>query len=360
MRLLEVRNAHQALPMATELLERFGVSRDSRNGPVLTLPDSVTTTYTHPTERIVFWPERDYNVAFVLYEALWMLAGRNDLAPLLRYVKTFGQFSDDGQILFGAYGWRWRRLAGFDQLAVIADRLRKDPLDRRCVLEIWNSAMDLGNDSKDVPCNDTVTFQRDADGRLNMTVFCRSNDILWGAYYANAFHFGMLLEYMASWIGCPVGRYEQISVNWHGYLSTMPQVAGLHTKAFRSLYSVPYEADNPYRDGKVRVEPMPASSPNAHPVDFLIGWILNAADHGFNGQTAPDSPWAKSIYMVLYAHHLYKTVPGMARFDEAHKALDAVDPKIDWVLSMRQWLIRRNAKAILNESNHGVVRTENG
>src|SRR5690348_17067041 len=104
MRVLEARNAHDALPKGIRLMRNHGVSRDSRNGQVLQAPWPVTTVYTKPCERVMFWPERDANPAFHLYESLWMLQGRNDLSPLLRYVRDFGRFSDDGETLYGAYG----------------------------------------------------------------------------------------------------------------------------------------------------------------------------------------------------------------------------------------------------------------
>jgi hypothetical protein len=49
---------------------------------------------------------------------------------------------------------------------------------------------------------------------------CRSNDIIWGCYGANAVHMSMLHEYLAGHIGVPVGVYTQISFDWHTYLET--------------------------------------------------------------------------------------------------------------------------------------------
>src|SRR5690606_25596877 len=103
---LDVRNAHEALPIAVQYLQDHGIRRQSRNGPVLLSDEPVTTSYSQPTERCVFYQDRDYNVFFNVYEALWMLAGMNDVKPLLRYVKSFGDFSDDGLHLNGAYGHR--------------------------------------------------------------------------------------------------------------------------------------------------------------------------------------------------------------------------------------------------------------
>jgi hypothetical protein len=219
---LPVRNAHEALPKGVALLLHKGIMRNSRNGPVLVAPEPVATVYEKPTERVVHWPERDANPFFHLYESLWMLAGRRDVAPLTRYVKRMAEFSDDGENFNAAYGYRWR--GQLDQVRTISLMLKKNPDDRRCVLQIWNQYCDFYGgdwhmyDGKDAACNVAATFQVDPDGYLNMIVFCRSNDMIWGAYGANAVHFSMLQEYVARRAGYRVGSYTQISVNYHAYV----------------------------------------------------------------------------------------------------------------------------------------------
>lgn len=227
MKVLTVRNVNEALPFGLKLLKQEGIRKDSRNGPVLVMPQPVTTHYTHPKERVLFWAERDANPFFHLFESLWMLAGRKDLAYVKQYVKRMETFSDDGITLHGAYGYRWRNhfdLEGSghptlpDQLSIIIRRLRVDPTDRRCVLTMWDPVADLDHQGKDVPCNTQIYFWV-RDVYLDMTVMCRSNDIIWGAYGANAVHFGALQEYMASCIGLEVGHMWQVSNNYHAYVN---------------------------------------------------------------------------------------------------------------------------------------------
>jgi thymidylate synthase len=335
MRVLAVRNAHQALSVGLSYLAHQGQRRASRNGQVLVSSEPVSTVYSHPLEKVVHYRSRDYNVAFVLYEAMWMLRGRNDLAPLTRYVRDFGRFSDDGATLHGAYGRRWRSAFRHgtsswseDQLSTIVGRLRRDPDDRRCVLQIWDASLDLDSSSKDVPCNDTATFQIGGDGRLDMVVFCRSNDIVWGAYYANAFHFGFLLEYMAHRIGVPVGTYTQVSVNYHAY-----------TEVTRNLsVPVPYERDlDPYRFGK-------CSSPVLEgDVDEQVALLLWEADAPDSGQTHwPRYEWARAAQAVLRAHRMWRELPAPDRFSKPILHLRSSGLlHLDWVQAMRSWLQRR-------------------
>lgn len=161
------------------------VTRNSRNGRVLQVDEPVMVTYTHPRERVLFNGVRDVNCFFHLYESLWMLAGRNDVAPLAYYVKRMDGFSDDGKTLNGAYGYRWRNqytgtMVGnspyVDQLDLIVQHLKANPASRRAVLQMWNVRDDLlkvgcsrGTDcpphtSKDVCCLAPETKFRSPEG----------------------------------------------------------------------------------------------------------------------------------------------------------------------------------------------------
>jgi len=232
----------------------FTTKQSTRNGNVIRIPGPVTITYQRPSERVLFNTVRDCNPFFHLYESLWMLAGRNDVAPLKFFVDTIDQFSDDGVTFNGAYGHRWRHSVvtkylgdsliehqEVDQLDKLIEHLKLDPTSRRAVLQMWNVEDDLlkivTHDtttdktsqyrtyallSKDVCCNLSVVFEIDqltAEPQLNMTVFNRSNDMVLGMFGANVVHFSFLQEYMASRLGMVVGQYHQVSANLHIYES---------------------------------------------------------------------------------------------------------------------------------------------
>jgi len=254
-KVINVKNVDQALPIGVDLLLSEGVKRDSRNGPVYQYPTPVTTVYANPLERVLFWPSRKANPFFHLYESLWMLGGRNDVAPLSRYVKRMETFSDDGETFNGAYGFRWRKHFGIDQLLAIARALKADPSDRRQVLQIWDNECDLGSKSRDIPCNVAATFQIGVEGRLDMVVFNRSNDMIWGAYGANAVHFSYLLEYVACRIGVPVGTYTQISTNYHAYEEVLTGISEL--RPFANPYIQP---PDPYSENPSEIKLFPLMS----------------------------------------------------------------------------------------------------
>lgn len=213
--LIGARNVNDALAQGLRYLNEHGVREESRNGEVLVSPCPVTTMYALPENRVLFSPIRDANPFFHLMESLWMLAGRSDVAWPVFFNKGFSNYSDDGVVLNGAYGYRWRRHFGHDQLFDIVKMLKDDPTSRRAVLQMWD-AQDLVTASRDLPCN-TVIYFRVREGCLDMTVSNRSNDIYWGAYGANAVHMSILQEFMAAAIGVKMGFYYQVSNNYHCY-----------------------------------------------------------------------------------------------------------------------------------------------
>lgn len=227
----------------------------SRVGDVLQIQEPVIITYKNPRQRVLFNEARDGNPVFHLVESLWMLAGRNDVAPLKYYASQIGEIaSDDGITFNGAYGYRWRKRLGIidswndgikgwqvqvehtDQLKVLIDHLKKKPESRRAVLQMWNVEDDLLkiDVTKDVCCNLSVMFSIRQEewskaypkmgitashrSVLDMTVTNRSNDMIWGMLGANVVHFSFLHEYMACCLGVGVGVYNQISNNLHVYV----------------------------------------------------------------------------------------------------------------------------------------------
>jgi hypothetical protein len=230
-----------------------------------------------------------------------------------------------------------------DQLKVIAEALQKNPDDRRQVLEMWDATVDLGRQGKDLPCNLMATFQINTTGALDLSVFCRSNDIVWGCYGANAVHFSFLLEYMARWIGVPVGRYSQISINWHGYLET-----------FQPLQE---RSDSIEQDPYVMGEVRPLSFPEGPVSDQKIQEILLETERQ-QLHKQEDEFW-KTVSTLLFAHELWRTLSAPERYDRALWMIRSLDPTIDFVRACSEWLYRRKerweAKLQSKTTNHGTA-----
>lgn len=224
MHTIHARNVNDAFQQGVSLFLQGGSWRlPSRAGDVLEHDTPVTTCLSHPTERVLWDAVRDCNPFFHLFESLWMLAGRNDSEYLMRFNRKMGNFAEGG-VYHGAYGYRWRNWFGFDQIVECIKMLKADPMTRRCVLTMWSPLGDLinadggagGASSLDLPCNMLIKFEA-RKGRLDMIVYNRSNDMIWGAYGANAVHMSFLQEFVSCCTGIPMGCYWQVSGNFHVY-----------------------------------------------------------------------------------------------------------------------------------------------
>lgn len=216
---INARNVNTAYYEAMWKLAIFGVDTDTRNGVAKSMPFPVITTYERPTERMLYDPKRRANPYFHIIESMWMLSGSNVLSQITPYNARMIEYSDDGVTQAAAYGHRWRQHWDIDQVAWVIQHLRDNPNSRRAVIMIGDPMTDIpnvDNGGKDAPCNLAVHF-RMVKGALDMTVFCRSNDAVWGCYGANAVHFSMLQEFVAVTLDVPVGRYHQISDDLHVY-----------------------------------------------------------------------------------------------------------------------------------------------
>lgn len=326
-RIITARNVNKALTDALWHLRVSGVKADSRNGPVIVAPGPVITHYIRPWERLVSSPDRDANHVFHLMETIWMLAGQNDVGWLLPFNSNFSQYAEENGIQHGAYGHRWREHFGFDQLHMLVRALQV-PGNRRAVLGMWAPGADLGRDVRDVPCNTHAYFQVQEDA-LDMTVCCRSNDMVWGAYGANAVHFSMLQELLALHLGVAVGSYVQFSNNFHLYTEMGPGA---------KLLESPPDYD-PYATSPARMQHIPMIGPGETMWDFLEDC------EQFVRQ--PD-PVLRTYFMKAVAYPLKGAYLDRKAGGVQWKTVLECMPDCDWKEMFTQWVARRTGKESVN------------
>lgn len=336
---IQARNPNQMMPEVMHQLKTNAavVERGSRNGKVRVFSGPTTFQYNNPLERVVYWQERDANPFFHFFESLWMLAGRNDVAYVSKFSSQIGRYSDDGATFHGAYGYRWRKHFKFDQLQHIVDRLKANPEDRRCVLSMWDANVDGRGEGKDYPCNLVTTFQINAKGQLDMVVYNRSNDIVWGALGANCVHFSYLLEFVAAGVGVDVGQYWQVSSNMHGYLDLNPLLAKclpLSDLAFPSKQS---RMQDPYEMSVVKPFPLVTTDMETWHGDLRMFLASGPSLMGYR-----DSFFRRvAVPMALSYQMFTERENGLSRFHVAIKALDSMPENCDWKLACTEWLERR-------------------
>lgn len=338
MRTINADNVNEALYLGLRLLNSHGIKRNSRNGEVVMLDSPVCTIYKNSRQRVCLWPERNANPFFHLFESLWMISGRNDVEYVTRFAKNMRNFSDDGITFHGAYGHRWRKFFSRDQLGIIIERLKKNPDDRRCVLQMWDSDSDLGASVKDVPCNTHIYFSIDVNGFLDMTVCNRSNDIIWGAYGANAVHMSVLQEYIAYGIGAPIGKYYQISNNWHAYTDILKK---------SNLFSL---LDQEYIEFYSSDSLDPVEETLIFDTEKLSDWEAQNEMFLDIDQNIPigftSLFFKKTAVPMLQAWKEWKRtdISESERVEKAVAFLDSMPKHSDWKKACKEWLLRKVVK----------------
>lgn len=144
--------------------------------------------------RLLSLKKRNINPFFALVEYSWMIIGENNVKPLKNFISNYNIYTDDGYKLNGAYGHRIKYYFGFDQIESVINILKSDKNSRRAVVSLWSSD-DLGKESNDLPCN-TQIFFKIINGKLDITVINRSNDLFLGLPY-DIFVFYMLQSYIS-------------------------------------------------------------------------------------------------------------------------------------------------------------------
>jgi len=334
MHVIHAVNVNDALPQGIRLVLALGKKISPRGMPTLEVPGPVATSYSRPRERVLMYPERDANPFFHFFEGLWMIDGRQDVEFLVRFNAKMADYSDDGETFHGAYGYRLREHFDRDQLEWAIQLLRHDSTTRQVVLQIWDVHMDLGVVSKDIPCNDLI-FLKMREHHLNMTVCCRSNDILWGCYGANAVHFSMIQEYLAAKIGCHVGMYTQISDSFHAYT----ELDLWHKLKDLSVMQ-------PYKE--VTMNPYPLVSDADvfdQELERFLGDSMDELGLMFPEYTYKNTLFPQVAIPMWKAWHLYKNGRNIEQAIETLQQCEATD----WRKACTEWMQRRMNKPAASE-----------
>lgn len=208
-----------ALPILLDNLLKYGSEVDSRIGPTKELAFTGITLL-RPLQRELLIPGRKHNFAAQIAETMWVLAGRNDVEWLSRYLPRAKDYSDDGATWRSGYGPRIRRYNEWaskpiDQLGYVVETLRANPGSRQAVINIWDPEVD-STPGKDIACNNWLHFLS-RDGKLDLHVSVRSNDAMWGWSGINVFEWSTLLEMVAGMTQLSVGELHFSISSFHLY-----------------------------------------------------------------------------------------------------------------------------------------------
>ncbi len=195
------------------------IFRKGRNyGQQIQESSPLTVVIKNPGNPFPFISGRKNNPFAAIAESFWVLSGQTDIEFLSYYLPRAKDFSDDGTYWRGGYGGRIRNWKGFDQLIHVYELLKQKPDTRQALISIYDPETDspATSWSKDIPCNNLLHFII-RDGKLNLYVYIRSNDLIWGFSGINLVEWSMLQTVLAKNLGVSVGSYHHFAGSLHIY-----------------------------------------------------------------------------------------------------------------------------------------------
>lgn len=163
----------------------------------------------NPRARIAHHHDRKFSTIFALIESIMLFEEFNRVVAYSLFNDNISQFSDNGVTFYGDYGGR---VAHY--IPKVIEKLREDPETRQAYIPIFDRK-DMMNETLDTPCTMGLNFII-RDGKLNLSVTMRSNDIIWGLPY-DIFNFTMLQEIVANSLNMKMGWYMHTATSLHVY-----------------------------------------------------------------------------------------------------------------------------------------------
>jgi thymidylate synthase len=196
---------------------------DSRNAPCKSLIDYRQIVFRETP--LVTWRKTAWKKA--IREMEWFMSG-DLLCPAELLDWWDGQLNKEGRYI-GGYGDQLRNYSedhlidsGFDQVRYLLEGLLDHINSRRIVISTWNakemSEITSYNDNPKTPscCHGTLIQCHVRDGKLRLTQYQRSADILLGVPH-NWIQYWALLLYLAHWSELEVGSLRWIFGDVHLY-----------------------------------------------------------------------------------------------------------------------------------------------
>ena len=161
----------------------------------------------------------------IVHELLWFLAGDTNVRALQEQgVSIWDEWADEAGDLGPVYGKQWRSWekpdgGTVDQIAWVADEIRRNPDSRRLIVSAWNPA-DLDRMAL-APCHCLFQFHV-AEGRLSCQLYQRSADAFLGVPF-NIASYALLTHMMAQACGLQPGDFVHSFGDVHLYRNHLEQ-----------------------------------------------------------------------------------------------------------------------------------------
>lgn len=170
-------------------------------------------TIEDPTQKVIETSQRKFNKEYADYEWEWYLKGdrnANEIAERAKIWKLM-MVPDTGGEVNSNYGYFWNYN---DQLDRVIKDLKRNKETRRAII-VHYDLNELDRYQFDTPCNDVLNFYV-KDGYLDLTVFARSIDLVYG-FCNDQYTFAKLMELVSKETGYPIGEMHWFITNLHIY-----------------------------------------------------------------------------------------------------------------------------------------------
>lgn len=161
---------------------------------------------------------RKYFPRVAAAEVAWQFMGTQSPDWILKKApKIWQNFVEDGK-LKTAYGYRWRRHFGRDQLALAIHELTNNPTNRQLYLSAWDPRVDgLGSPGqpKNIPCPVGFSLVRTGN-ELHCSFFLRSSDVFVGLPY-DVMGYALTLDAIAAECGLSPATLHVTLAHAHVY-----------------------------------------------------------------------------------------------------------------------------------------------
>lgn len=167
------------------VMEQGIATKNQRTGHEVKALSAVSFSIDLLTDGFPLLSLRKIPLEIFIAEQLWFISGETKPREFLEsFTKIWSAFTNEEGVVTAAYGQRWRKHFGRDQLAELIQLLERDPSSRQGVVMAWDPAIDglEGPKQKNVPCPFTFTVNI-LDGRLNLHNIMRANDLILGLPY---------------------------------------------------------------------------------------------------------------------------------------------------------------------------------
>lgn len=155
---------------------------------------------------------RKFNSKYASDEFDWYLSGDRSIKDISKKASLWKRMADKNGEVWSNYGYHWKQNKQLDK---IVEMLRMNPSSRRAIISHYDYNQ-LDNYTKDTPCNLILHFQYTSDNTIDLTIFARSIDLVYG-FCNDQYCFSRLMEIVCVELMADIGKiYYHIS-NLHIY-----------------------------------------------------------------------------------------------------------------------------------------------